>query len=175
MGFVDRFHNRYQTGGLQHLTAPLARSVVGKETFESYFKFAIVRNPWDKAASQFAYMAQRPDLREFVGLQPDDDFETYLSLIAQKPHVQWQDQFSFLHDADGELLVDRIVRFESLDSDLRFALEHLGVRPERIPRTNASTRRPLRDIYNDRARRRVAELYGRDIAAFNYSFPLVAC
>lgn len=173
MGFVDRFHNRHQTGGLQHLTASLVRSEVGEETFQSYFKFAIVRNPWDKAASQFAYMERRPDLCEFVGLRPNGDFETYLSAIARTPHVQWQDQYSFLYGSNGELLVDRIIRYESLASDLPSVLRAVGIQSDCIPHANPSPRRrPTSELYNDRTQQRVADLYRRDIAAFDYSFPV---
>ena len=47
MGFVDKYHNKYQTGGLQHLLAKQIRTEVGSVTFDSYFSFSIVRNPWD--------------------------------------------------------------------------------------------------------------------------------
>ena len=56
MGFVSKYHNKYQTGGLQHLLARQVLEEVGKDVFDSFYKFVIVRNPWDRIVSQFAYM-----------------------------------------------------------------------------------------------------------------------
>ena len=55
MGFVDDYHNKYQTGGLQHLFATQIRQEVGDGVFDKFFKFTIVRNPWDRAVSQYVY------------------------------------------------------------------------------------------------------------------------
>ena len=56
MGFVTRFENKYQTGGLQHLLAWQVREEVGCEVFNDYCKFVFVRNPWGRIASQFTCM-----------------------------------------------------------------------------------------------------------------------
>ena len=118
MGFISEYHNKYQTGGLQHLLARQIRDEVGLGIFESFYKFAIVRNPWDRIVSQFAYMQSRPDLMNFVGMHPKTEFKNYLRLIKKKQHVQWKPQIDFLLDDDGTLLVDRICRLECLDKDL---------------------------------------------------------
>ena len=95
MGFISKFHNKYQTGGLQHLLAIQIREEVGSDIFNQYFKFTIVRNPWDKAVSQFFYMRQRPDLREYLEMKENDPFKTYLQLTGKKLHVQWEKQYKF--------------------------------------------------------------------------------
>ena len=87
MGFVTRFENKYQTGGLQHLLGWQIRKEVGSDIFNSYYKFTVVRNPWDRTVSQFAYMQQRPDLMEFLGMNLDTEFKSYLELICLKKHV----------------------------------------------------------------------------------------
>ena len=45
---------------LQHLTAQAIRAALGNESlFRSYFKFAIVRNPWDRLVSALAWTDQK--------------------------------------------------------------------------------------------------------------------
>ena len=59
LGYKYADHNQYQTGALQHLFASNIRTAVGGKRFEEYFKFSFVRNPWDKAISQYLYLQKR--------------------------------------------------------------------------------------------------------------------
>jgi sulfotransferase famil protein len=172
MGFAAPHRNKYQTGGLQHLTARHIRSEVGERIFQSYFKFTVVRNPWDKAVSQFAYMATRPDLRDFIGLPDGSDFPTYLCTIGHKLHVQWAPQLDFILDADGTLLVDAVIRFETLTRDLPLLLKRLGVEvPQTLPHVNASKRlADHRGYYDAESKLLLSTYYEKDLAYFRYCF-----
>ncbi len=177
MGFTDPYHNKYQTGGLQHLLASQIRREVGEETFRRFFKFAFVRNPWDKTVSQYLYMKRRKDLRAFIGMAEHDSFNHYLTLIAAKKHVQWEAQYRFIYSETGRQLVDFVGRFEHFRRDLQEVLERLGIRTrilgvpvKRIPHLNRSVRRPYREYYDCEARERVRDMYRRDIELFGYRF-----
>jgi hypothetical protein len=170
MGFVDKYHNKHQTGGLQHLFATHILSEVGDATFTRYFKFSIVRNPWDKAVSQFAYMVKRKDLRNFIGMKQDDCFKRYLELISRKRHVQWEQQVRFLRDAEGAWLVDYVGRYEVFSQSVDHILKSLGLETCTIPHEKRSERGSYQDYYNDESREIVAQLYKEDIEAFGYSY-----
>lgn len=170
MGFIDKHHNKYQTGGLQHLLATQIRSEVGPEIFASYYKFSFVRNPWDRAVSQYSSMAGREDLREFIGMKRDASFKTYLSLIASRRHVQWEPQVNFLHDSTGELIVDYVGRFEAFAASVSHALETIGIEAKTIPHTQKSWRGKYGTYYDDESRELIARMYKEDIEAFGYSF-----
>ncbi|MGH9326231.1 MAG: sulfotransferase family 2 domain-containing protein [Terriglobia bacterium] len=170
MGCVSRYHNKYQTGGLQHLLARQIRQEVGASVFDDYFKFAFVRNPWDKAVSQFSYMAQRPDLRELIGMAADVTFAEYLRAIQLHLHVQWERQVEFLRDENGECMVDFVGRFESIRQDARFIFEQIGVSCEELPRENPSCHRNYREYFDGETRERVRQLYAEDIEVFGYEF-----
>jgi len=170
MGFVSPYRNKYQTGGLQHLLARQIRQEVGPETFDAYFKFAFVRNPWDKAVSQFSYMAHRTDLRELIGMTPETTFDDYLQLIERNPHVQWERQVEFVQDETGRSLIDFIGRFENIQQDAEAVFERIGLRGAVLPHRNASSRRHYSEYFDVPTRDTLARIYAPDIEAFGYRF-----
>ena len=175
MGFISKYRNKYQTGGLQHLLASQVREEVGLDIFNYYYKFAIVRNPWDRIVSQFAYMQTRPDLMDFIGMQPDTEFKAYLNLIQAKQHVQWMPQTDFILDQDGTLLVDKIGRLESLEEDFIEIFRILGICREqnKIFHFNRSQRESIDHYYDQETIEMVSEMYSSDISFLNHSFDLM--
>lgn len=173
-GFVDEFHNKYQTGSLKHLLARQVRQAVGSAVFDACFKFAFVRNPWDRAVSQYAYMATRPDLRRYAGLPDGACFKTYLDRIGRRRHVQWEPQIHFLVDDEGRSLVDAIGRFEHFERDALRVLAAIGLPAARLRHDNASERDAYPHYYDAESREIVAERYAADVAAFGYRFEPVA-
>jgi hypothetical protein len=168
MGFIDDFNNKYSTGGLQHLTAANIRTEVGEVKFHSYLKFSVVRDPYTKSISQFFYMATRPDLRSFIGMKANDSFETYLDLIQMRAHVQWSPQRPFICDDDGELLIDRILRFENYERDVSNLCRDLGVRVQSIPHLNESVKMKSSELLTPAAILKINEIYEVDFKYFGY-------
>ncbi len=170
MGFVDDFHNKYQTGGLQHLTAAQVRREVELERFNAYWRFTIVRNPFDRLVSQYASMPRRPDLCAFIGLRAEADFTSYLHAISGRLHVQWLAQTAFVHDANGASLVETIYRYEDFAAAGSAILARLGLDRARLPHANRGERGRYQDYYGAAERRFVAELFAEDLARFDYRF-----
>jgi hypothetical protein len=170
MGFIDTYHNKYQTGGLQHLTATQIRSEVGEVRFAAYWRFSIVRNPFDRLVSQYASMPRRPDLCDLIGFAPDGDFSTYLHAIARKAHVQWMAQEAFLTDRDGRVLVDTLYRYENFEQDASVIFARLGLAATMVPHANRGERGPYQDYYGAAERRFVADRFAADLARFGYQF-----
>lgn len=168
MGFVSKYRNKYQTGGLQHLLASQVREEVGREIFDSYFKFAFVRNPWDKAVSQYMLTRKREDLRDYIGMAPDDSFKRYLELIARREHVQWAPQHRFIFGEDGERLVDFVGRFERLEEDAAYVFSQLGITAA-LGHAHATERLAIGEYYDAESAEAAAHLYGEDINVFGYS------
>lgn len=169
MGFKSKYHNKYQTGGLQHLHAIQVQQEVGEEIFNSYFKFTITRNPWDKAISQYFYMQKRPDLREFVGMKEEDTFARYLDLIKKKIHVQWEPQTNFLFDENGDEMIDFYGRLENMANDSQIIFKRIGLNAK-IKHVNATRHNHYSTYYDKELEDRVADMYREDIEFLNYTF-----
>jgi hypothetical protein len=170
MGFVKPLFNKYQTGGLQHLLARQISCEVGREVFENYYKFAFVRNPWDKAVSQYVFMNRRQDLREFIGMSSDHCFEKYLELIKKREHVQWKKQTDFVLDTHGELMVDDVVKLEEVTRHAERLSAQVGVSFNNLPHDNKGIRKDYYHYYDATTREMVADMYKEDIEYFAYAY-----
>ena len=173
MGFVSKYHNKYQTGGLQHLLARQVLEEVGKDVFDSFYKFVIVRNPWDRIVSQFAYMQMRPDLMDFIGMNQKTEFKHYLDLIQKKQHVQWMPQTEFILGKDGKLLVDMIGHIENFEEDSLKIFNKLGLygAKSKVGHAKRSKRKKIDFYYSDlEAIEMVGQIFSSDIEYFGYSF-----
>lgn len=139
-GFVRPGFNKYQSGGLQHLTAQQIRQEVGDAVFDSCFVFAVVRDPINRLVSQFNYLNRRQDLRDLLGLDQARDFSTYLERIQEFEHVQWKRQIDFVVSENGEMLPE-IYHLERLKDDFGRLAVKLGL-PRDAPLVHANASVP---------------------------------
>lgn len=172
MGFIDRYSNKYQTGGLQHLLAKQIKQEIGDYIFRKYWKFTLIRNPWEKILSTYLSIKwARPDIREFIGMKPNDNFQKFLDLTEKKGHTQWEPQFRFIYDDNGVKLVDYIGRYERYDNDVITILQKIGIYSQIIPHIYSSNSKNYIHLYDQETKERVSERYHQDIDLFNYEFP----
>jgi hypothetical protein len=171
--------NLYHTDGLQHLFAQDVQREVGPSVFQEYFKFSMVRNPWDKAVSQYLFLFRRPDFRDFLGASRRTSFKQYLTLCGRKPHVHWQPQYLFLTDENGAQIVDYVGRFERYEQSVHEIVSRINAAHTEkadklnlgeIPHINAGHREAYWNYYDDESRDLVAELYQEDIRRYGYHF-----
>lgn len=165
---------------------------IPQELFDSYFRFAIVRNPWSRAVSLYKHLDQNMPFREFVS-----DW-----LPEQFARSEWKGDFWFLRPQtdfvikDGRMMVQEVLRLEQLADDfgrvaaaskLSSPLPHVNRSSERVPRQPRSLYSRLRlkfqedrrdrhdlwtDYYDAHTTQEIARLYAADIEAFNYRPPV---
>jgi len=148
----------------KHAGAGEYLALMGEENFRRFFKFSIVRNPFDWQVSLYEYIRQSPGhhLHNFA-LAVD-----FLSFLRSGVGETTKPQASFLTSRNGELLVDFVGKFESLDKDFSKICEKIGAHGK-LEHLNASTRSNLPEYYaSPEAIDIVLENFHRDFNLFGY-------
>ena len=132
--------------------------------WDDYFKFAFVRNPWDRMVSCWKNRARRYD-----------DFGTFLRdyPYPQNNHnLIWHTipQLTHMTDADGNNMMDFVGRFENLNQDLEKICNKLNLNYSPLPHINKSTHKPYWEYYTDEQRISVETIYKKEIKLYNYEF-----
>ena len=169
-GLVDKYRNKYQFDGLQHLTLNNIKKIYPDEC-KNFFKFSFIRNPYSRIASAYAgVMTFRKDLRNFLVIYKDTSFKNFLYLIKDNMHTHWLPIDFFFRDND----LDFIGRFENFDNDLD-ELKKLTnmnfVKKNYSGKLNFSDKFNYLKLYEDKeCIELVAEIYSKDLDRFNYNF-----
>ena len=154
---------------LAHLTGNqyVELKYMTEQMYNSYYKFAICRNPWDRAFSLYKYLTKgSKPFAKFV----KEDFERE---IHQRYHWFAMSQAKYLLGNDQQLLVDRILRFETLESDFKEIATKLGLKSTILPHVNKSknpAKTSYRDEYCEESKKIIAEIYADDIKLLRYTF-----
>ncbi|WP_339909347.1 sulfotransferase family 2 domain-containing protein [Symmachiella dynata] len=162
---------------LQHATATqmLDLELVTESQWRDYYKFAFVRNPFDRTFSDYFWMKTQ--------IEPAGGFGEYIERrgrfapILGEPdgpdyrgdHLIPQCEFVYI---DGKIAVDFIGRFESLDAGLETIQTKLSVVDRRVPHLKKGRKRHQHysHFYTNRMREQVRSLYEADLEAFGYQF-----
>lgn len=170
--------------GDRHL--PLRKILRRYPELADYWTFGFVRNPWARMLSWWL-MIQRAERSKAAGedtiytrqvtsnplwckvLDDYPDFETFILRGTEEIPTLQRPQIAYLRAPGRE--VDFIGRQESYEQDLHKILDHLGVHwPDSVPRENAGPDRDYRDYYTPKTRRRVREVFRRDLRRFGYTY-----
>ncbi|MDG2617288.1 sulfotransferase family 2 domain-containing protein [Thermoleptolyngbya sichuanensis XZ-Cy5] len=152
-----------------HMPAAQIREQLGEDLWTRYFKFCVIRNPYEKAISAFyfgrSHAPSAPD-------SPSSDaaaFEHWL--MTHGPPI---DRNKYL--IDGQFCLDEVIRYESLAADLERICAKLGVpwNPEALPQLKTGTRPKVaiaRALYTNKSRQLVETAYAFELDYFGYQFP----
>jgi hypothetical protein len=154
----------------QHDKASWVKHKLPAEIYDRACKFAVVRNPFELAVSTYYfrrdYLSGRRRNRARVL-----DFKTFLRYLERKNRLVRVDQTSWISDRHGNLIINEVLRFETLTDQFNALVEQLGLPGEvKLPRANVNAPYDYRAVYDDEAESIVRRLYFRDFERFSYEF-----
>jgi len=171
--------------GLIQAHFPVARYLAfDRDLFHSAFKFAFVRNPWERLLSVHALTRANIDSEWELGriwakatLEGTSNFEEFV-LSLEDPRRRrrvmryplFRPQLDWLRlPVSRRMPVDFVGRFERLEEDFNLIAKKIGIEAE-LPHISPSVHQYYRDEYSTRMRDIVSQVYGGTIAAFDYRF-----
>lgn len=173
-----------------HQDLALYREQLGAETMEKAFKFAFVRNPWDRILSEYNFQKKKSQRKDTVRLylyKPDGSVRSFAEWVryalenpTEHTPKDWGGKTSAnIHrmsppidwiSLDGEIAVDFVGKLENLQTDFDTVCDRLDQPRIKLKRKNRKFHWHYSRYYDQETRDLVADYYARDIDTFGYRF-----
>jgi hypothetical protein len=141
--------------------------------YEDYFKFAFVRNPWDRLVSCWKnkvvdvnyFKFDESKLKELQNFVKFVDYIETLKIETEDRHLRLQCTLIDLNN------INYLGRIENFNDNFNYVCDRLQIDSRKISLQNVSAdRKSYREYYDDRLRDRVGKIYQKDIQIFGYDF-----
>ncbi len=144
-----------------HMPAMYVRDRIPKTIWDSYYKFCVDRNPWDKTISHFWLLKHV--------LYKNLTFDQYLKLGV------FCLNYPLYTDRSGNVLVDKVVKYDSLNNQLGEIFAMLGIPFDGDLGINAKSgirkgAGNYREDYTENQRRLIEKIFSEEIKLNGYSW-----
>ncbi len=157
---LTNFFQRYKY--YSHLPARMGRHRAGAEIWNTYYKFCVERNPWDKSLSHYHMI----NTMRGGGLSLD----AYLA----KGKFCWNTHI-YLDFDEQTCLVNRVLDYDRLDEELAEVMGKLnipfcGKLNERSKANLRSDRRHYREVFSDNQAEQIRSAFAKEIAIHGFKY-----
>jgi hypothetical protein len=157
LAVLKRFAKRRKF--FNHMPAKAVRATIPASIWNSYYKFCVERNPWDKVLSGYHMDKSKRD-------RSLDEFLRKGRLPINYP---------IYTDNDGKLLVDEVIKYECLMEGLGRVFGRLGIPFNGSLGINAKSehrkdRTPYQQVFSPAQKDYVANVFAQEIEMHGYVF-----
>ena len=150
-----------------HVSVNQLRPHLTDQQWRSYYKFAFVRNPFDRYVSTCFFLNRNNP-------QFENQAVGFMKQAIHRPRFRQRilarPQSEILTDSTGNIALDLVGRYESLQADFDFVCRQVGLDSVGLERKNASKHKPYAAYYDDELRTAVNHVYQDDLTRFDYGF-----
>ncbi len=142
---------------------------------DGLFKFAFVRNPWDRFVSAYEYLKRGGipfyDRHKTIAIKKEyPKFKDFL--MAKRVWKQWiffHPQLDFI-TIDGSIKTNFVGRFENFQNDFNFICDQIDHPRVKLPHVNATKHSHYTEYYDDQSIKIIESCFKEDIDTFKYRF-----
>ena len=151
-----------------HLYCDVIDKFISRDILDSYFKFCIIRNPYNKIYSSWNFIKERHgynNVNDFIKYKLDEEFIYGEEIIPGDARVHYRPQFTFVYNKNNKF-ADYIIRYENLNEDILKMNQQYELN---IPLyDNGNTQKSYINFLNKESIMKINNLYKRDFELFNY-------
>ena len=141
-----------------HMGARRVIKVIGREAWDSYFTFAVERNPYDVVASSYRFSARKPSYTK-----------TFAEFVRTPRRLDRLALNERLYRMGGRVVVDQVYRYEELPAAIADLSSRLGLELD-LPHAKQGSGQHYRELYGPGDAEIVGERFARTIREFGYEF-----
>ena len=194
---IRRFLNSYlfersegQVWPKDHATLQEIYYSMDKDEFNSFYKFAVIRNPYDRLGSIYSYMTHLNNYHHTNSIKPYNMFNmsTFENFIlnlpkhkemAESTSKSYKNIISSITDylsVNGEIKINKVIPFENLNADLKIIQKKLNLTDkvgDRLPHFNQGNKDlkgSYKKWYTSEMVKIVTNVYEDDIKNFEFKF-----
>ena len=137
------------------------------ETFDRYFKFAFVRNPWERLVSEYEFLLDRATHGRHARVKKLNSFNQFIHMQIPRSDAY---QINMLCNRQGNLLMNFVGKLENQQRDWQIVCKRIGIPYQELPYKNVTQHRRFQEYYDNESKTLVARHWAREIEMFEYTF-----
>lgn len=153
-----------------HMSAKAVKKLLTPEQWDTYFKFSVVRNPFDRLVSRFFFEKKKKNID--IDNFSSNELRQSFSDLVQNNHFSQLESITI----NNNIVMDFLIRYENLQQDVETVCSKIGVEFKRqnLPHFKGGIRLKsvkFSDLYTKDLIEELKVKYADELAVLSYSYP----